>query len=222
VRPVDALDPAPAGSQPDPVWWGRSAGRMLPHLRGQTTWRARARRQKSAIDLEFTAAVAQIGRHPSERSHATPPGSPRSWPGCPAAPTRSSSRAPPTPASVDARQRRWSATQPAHDGSALNSAKECDKARAAVVTVPIPAWLVVMGEGEDKVTDPVPGVGACKSPASRRPTPVTCVPTPISTSVRATEQDDRIRPINPYSRISRGRGSTDRSSRGHQRPGVRP
>jgi hypothetical protein len=50
------------------------------------------------------------------------PGSPRSWPGCPAAPTRSSSRAPPTPASVGARQRRWSATQPAHDGSALNSA----------------------------------------------------------------------------------------------------
>jgi len=62
----------------------------------------------------FTAAVAQIGRHPSEWPHATLPGSPRSWPGCPAAPTRSSSRAPPTPASVDARHRRWSATQPAH------------------------------------------------------------------------------------------------------------
>jgi hypothetical protein len=43
----------------------------------------------------FTAAVAQIGRHPSEWPHATPPGSPRSWPGCPAAPTRSSSGAPP-------------------------------------------------------------------------------------------------------------------------------
>src|ERR1022692_583787 len=70
----------------------------------------------------FTAALAQIGRHPSERPHATPPGSPRSWPGCPAAPTRSPSRAPPAPASIDARQRRWNTTQPAHDGSALNSA----------------------------------------------------------------------------------------------------
>ena len=79
----------------------------------------------------FTAALAQIGRHPSERPHATPPGSPRSWPGCPAAPIRSSSRAPPTPASVDARQRRWSATQPAHDGSALNSAESDDLGMAA-------------------------------------------------------------------------------------------
>ena len=35
----------------------------------------------------FTAAVAQIGRNPSERPHATPPGSPRSWPGCPAEPS---------------------------------------------------------------------------------------------------------------------------------------
>jgi hypothetical protein len=39
----------------------------------------------------LTVAVAQIGRHPSERPHATPPGSPRSSPGCPAAPTRPSS-----------------------------------------------------------------------------------------------------------------------------------
>jgi hypothetical protein len=61
----------------------------------------------------LTVAVAQIGRRPSERPNATPPGSPRSWPGCPAAPTRPSSCAPLTPASVDARQRRWSATQPA-------------------------------------------------------------------------------------------------------------
>lgn len=83
----------------------------------------------SSPNGRLMVAVAQIGRHPSERPHATPPGSPRSWPGCPAAPTRSSSRAPPTPASVDARQRRWSATQPAHDGSALNSARACDAAR---------------------------------------------------------------------------------------------
>ena len=40
---------------------------------------------------ELDGRRSPIGRHPSERPHATPPGSPRSWPGCPAAPTRSSS-----------------------------------------------------------------------------------------------------------------------------------
>ena len=83
-------------------------------------WSRHASAGPSSPNGRLTAAAAQIGRHPSERPHATPPGSPRSWPGCPAAPTRSPSRAPPTPASIDARQRRWNTTQPTHDGSALN------------------------------------------------------------------------------------------------------
>ena len=85
-------------------------------------WSRHASAGPSSPNGRLTVAAAQIGRHPSERPHATPPGSPRSWPGCPAAPTRSPSRAPSTPASIDARQRRWNTTQPAHDGSALNSA----------------------------------------------------------------------------------------------------
>src|SRR6266568_1761683 len=44
------------------------------------------------------------------------------------------SRAPPTPASIDARQRRWNTTQPAHDGSALNSAES--RSRAGRCAVP--------------------------------------------------------------------------------------
>ena len=48
-------------------------------------------------------------------------------------------RAPPTPASIDARQRRWNTAQPTHDGSALNSTRpdaipaEAGRARRRVV-----------------------------------------------------------------------------------------
>ena len=76
----------------------RTPSSAPPFSRRSSRHASAGRSSPNGRQPSFTATVAQIGRHLGERPHATPAGSPRSWPGCPAAPTRSSSRAPPTSA----------------------------------------------------------------------------------------------------------------------------